>query len=132
MKNIDYKIFVPRGQLNFLRIEQKEFLIEEILTVNIHLGDDKITYWFYVNIPLAEEHYIVLLNNIKKVNSVLLIGNNPYEIYGEAEIINTHIDNRKRKKEYTVSFQVDNASKTYNNKRRKIKVNRSELMDFED
>ena len=132
MKNIDYKIFVPRGQLNFLRIEQKEFLIEEILTVNIHLGDDKITYWFYVSIPLAEEHYIVLLNNIKKVNSVLLIGNNPYEIYGEAEIINTHIDNRKKKKEYTVLFQVDNASKTYNNKRRKIKVNRSELMDFED
>ena len=130
MKNIDYKIFVPRGELNFLRIEKKEFLIDEILTVNIHLGDDKVTYWFYINILLEEEYYITLLKNVKKLNSVLLIGNNAYEIYGEAEIINTYTG--KNKKEYTVSFTVKNASTTYGNPRKIKKYKRSELIDLED
>ena len=132
MKNIDYKIFVPRGKRNYLKIKDKEFIIDDILTVNIHLVDDKITYWFYVNISLEEEHYLLLLKNIKKLNSILLIGNNPYEIFGEAEVINTHIDKRKRVKEFTVSFVVDNASRTYDNPRKVKRYKRSELIDLED
>ena len=132
MKNIDYKIFVPRGERNYLKIENKEFIIDEILTVNIHLIDDKITYWFYLNISLEEEYYILLLKNIKKLNSILLIGNNPYEIFGEAEIINTYINKREQVKEFTISFVVINGSKTYDNPRKIKKYKRSELIDLED
>lgn len=132
MKNIDYKIFVPRGERNYLKIENKEFIIDEILTVNIHLADDKITYWFYLNVSLEEEYYLLLLKNIKKLNFILLIGNNPYEIFGVAEIINIHINKRARMKEFTISFVVTNASETYNNPRKVRQYKRTELIDLED
>ena len=132
MKNIDYKIFVPRGERNYLKIEEKEFIIDEILTVNIHLTDDKIIYWFYLNISLEEEYYILLFKNVKKLNSILLIGNNPYEIFGETEIINSSVDKGKQVKEFKISFTVKNASKTYDNPRKVKKYKRTEFIDLAD
>jgi len=130
MKNIDYKIFVPRGGLNYIKIREKEFLIEEILTVNIHLEDDKVSYWFYVNIDNEEKDALTFLKN-KHPKIILLIGNNPYEIHGEVEIINTYHDKKKQEIQFTMSFLVINASDTFNNPRKERKIkNRSTLLDL--
>ena len=132
MKKIEYKIFVPRGEKNYLKIKNKEFIIDEVLTVNIHLTDDKIIYWFYLNISLEEEYYLLLFKNVKKLNSILLIGNNPYEIFGETEIINKYTNKRKQLREFKISFVVKNASRTYDNPRKIKKYKRTELIDLED
>ena len=88
MNKIDYKIFVPRGENNYIRLQGgTEFDVDDILTVNIHLGDDKVTYWVYFRIPHDDEYYKTLLKQGKKSKASLLIGNNPYEIVGDIEVM---------------------------------------------
>ena len=61
MNKIDYKIFVPRGENNYIKFdEKKEFEIDEIMSINLHIGDDKVVYWLYFKV-LEEEHYYKLL-----------------------------------------------------------------------
>ena len=130
MKNMDYKIFVPRGENNYVRFDGEEFEVTEILTINIHLGDDKVTYWIYFKIPHNDEHHNVLLQRGKKPKMVLLIGNNPYEIHGIAEVLANELHNWEEKKQITVCFTVINASTTPNNPRKEVEYERSELLDF--
>lgn len=133
MNQIDYKIFVPRGENNYVRFDtNKEFEIDEIATINIHLNDDKITYWLYLNIPDEDEHHKILTRMGKKPKMVILIGNNPYEIKGEAEIIANRHNKRKEIVELTILFTVICASKTVENERKEIKYERAELLDFGD
>ena len=130
MKNIDYKIFVPRGKNNHVRFDGEQIEINEILTINIHLGDDKVTYWMYFKIDSFDEHHKSLLRKGRKPEMVLLIGNNPYEIYGEAEIIDVGSHPWENKIQLTVSYVVTNASNTVNNKRKEQKYSRTELLDL--
>lgn len=129
---IDYKLFVPRGAANYFKVSGTVFSITEILTVNIHLIDDKVTYWFYVIVPEEDEEYKFLLSKGKTPNGILLIGNNPYEIYGRAEVIRTIWDKTQRVTEVTVSFVVENARNITKNKRKETEVSRSELLDLEN
>ena len=133
MKQIDYKIFVPRGMNNYVRLDSKiEFEIDEIMTVNIHLGDDKVTYWIYFRISADDEHHKLLLKKGKKPQATLLIGNNPYEIVGEGEVMDTSPNKWEEKIQIIFSFTVINASNTVNNARKVIKYERSELLDLRD
>lgn len=135
MKNMDYKIFVPRGENNYVRFDGEEIEIDEILTINLHLADDKVTYWIYFRIPSNDEHHKLLLKKGKKPNMILLIGNNPYEIHGTAEVINSDWHKWESKIQLTVSFTVIRASDTVNNPRKEVKLERSEILDlrpFED
>ena len=130
MKNIDYKIFVPRGENNYVRFDGEEIIIDEILTINVHLGDDKVTYWIYFKIAPDDNHHKLLLKKGKNPNMILLIGNNPYEIHGTAEIIDTSLHKWESKIQITVSFTVINASHTVNNPRKEIPLKRSEILDL--
>ena len=133
MNKIDYKIFVPRGENNYVRFNtESEFLIESIATINIHLLDDKVIYWLYVDIPYDDEHHKLLVRKGKKPKLTLLIGNNPFEIIGESEIIDTHYNKIKEAIEVTLSFIVKNASETTKNPRELIKYDRSDLLDIRD
>jgi len=130
MKNIDYKIFVPRGENNYVRFDGEEIEIDEILTINLHLGDDKVVYWIYFKIDSDDEHHKLLLKKGKNPEMVLLIGNNPYEIYGKAEVIDNSFHKWESKNQITVSFTVINASRTLNNPRKEVLYKRSELLDL--
>ena len=130
MKNIDYKIFVPRGENNYVRFDGVEIEIDELLTVNLHLGDDKVTYWLYFKIEEDDKHHLTLLKKQKNPNMVLLIGNNPYEIHGTAEIQYFDYHKWERKYQITVSFLVINASNTVNNPRKEVKLERENLLDL--
>ena len=61
---------------------------------------------------------------------VLLIGNNPYEIYGTAEVIDSSLHKWESKIQLTVSFTVINASNTVNNPRKEVPLKRSEILDL--
>ncbi len=130
MKNMDYKIFVPRGENNYVRFDKEELEILEILTVNIHIGDDKVTYWIYLKISEDDKYHVALLKNNKTSGMVLLIGNNPYEIIGVAEIVNLNFLPRERNWEAKISFTVNNASKTVDNPRKEVGYEREELIDI--
>jgi len=130
LNNIDYKIFVPRGENNYVRFDEEEIEITEILTVNIHIGDDKVTYWIYLKIPEDDKHHTALLKNVRTLGMVLLIGNNPYEIRGAAEIVTMDFHVWERKWEAKISFTVTNASKTVNNPRKENKADRFEMLDL--
>ena len=133
MINVDYKIFVPRGAANYIRIRDKEFLIDEIMTVNIHLTDDKVTYWINFRIGSEEDKDTNVILKKKSISDmVLLIGNNPYEIYGQAEVQYNTANKWEEKRAITVQFVVMNASNTYNNPKKEIPVERADLLDFED
>lgn len=133
MNKIDYKIFVPRGENNYVRFNtEEEFEIDDIISVNIHLSDDKVVYWFYVKIPDDDQHLKLLLRKGKKPKLTLLIGNNPYEIIGEAEVMNTSHHNWEEKIETQLCFTVINASQTENNPRKEQKSNRLEMLDIRD
>ena len=130
MENIDYKIFVPRGENNYVRFNGEKIVIEDILTVNIHIGDDKVTYWIYFNISNDDEHHKIMLKKDKSPKMILLIGNNPYEIHGTAEIIGSIYHKWNNEIQFTVSFVVINASKTRDNPRKEVRYERSELIDL--
>ncbi len=132
MSSMDYKIFVPRGGNNYVRFDNEEFEITEILTINIHLGDDKVTYWIYFKIPHDDKHHNVLLQKGKSPKMVLLIGNNPYEIHGVSEVIENCWHKWEEKRQITVCFVVCNASDTPNNPRKETPCERSELLDFRE
>ena len=133
MKEIDYKIFVPRGKNNYVRFNSdKEFEINDILTINIHLGDDKVTYWFYIKIPEDDEYHKLLLKKGKKLQLILLIGNNPYEIIGVAEVIEIMSNRQTQMNGIKVCFSVTNASNTINNPRKEVDGNRFEMLDIRD
>lgn len=132
IKHIDYKIFVPRGENNYVRFDGNEFEITEILTINIHIGDDKVTYWIYFKIPQDDKQHNLLLRKGKTPDMVLLIGNNPYEIHGTAEIIANDLHSWEEKRQITVSFTVTNASKTVDNPRKEVKPDRFEMLDIRE
>jgi len=135
---IDYKIFVPRGEDNYVRFDtDKEFKIDCISAINIYLLEDKVSYWFYLNIPNEDEHHKLLLRKGmgkgKKLKFILLIGHNPYEIVGEAEVIN--YNKVKETIETKILFEVNKASDTVTNTRifpQGNKFNRCELIDIRD
>jgi len=131
---IDYKIFVPRGAENFFRLNEKEYLIDEITKVGIDLSDDVVSYWIYFRIDNDEDKDAnVRLKPKAKPKMVLLIGNNPYEIHGVARVEYNTFNNWENKREIVVSFRVENASAVRNNPRREEEVeNRAELLDFDD
>lgn len=130
---IDYKIFVPRGAENFLRLNKKEYLIDEITKVNIDLRDNKVTYWIYFRISDEDHEANMRLKANSNPEMVLLIGNNPYEIYGVAEVMYNTYNNWESKRAITISFVVENASAVRNNPRKEQEVeNRAELLDFDD
>lgn len=131
MNRMDYKLFVPRGDFNFFRVSEKTFSVPEILTVNIHLSEDKVTYWFYVEIPGEDEEWTFLLSKGKSLEGVLLIGNNPYEVHGAAQVIRTIRDRKTRVTEVTVSFVVTNAKNIRKNPRKEKEITRSELLDID-
>jgi hypothetical protein len=131
MRKIDYKIFVPRGFDNYIRFDTDvEFYVEDIATINIHLLDDKVVYWLYFNIPFEDKHHILLTGRGKKPEMILLIGNNPYEIIGESEIVDVYSNKRTRNYEIKASFTVINASDVENNDRKKVDLDRSDLLDI--
>lgn len=132
MNNIDYKLFVPRGSLNYLRIKEKEFLVEEILTLNIHFSDQKINYWFDIRIPFEEKDYVVFVKKNKFFPAVLLIGNNPFEIIGEAEIFSIGQNIPKGYEEITILFRSNNLNEIYNHPRVEKQKTRGQLLDLED
>ncbi len=134
MKNIDYKVFVPRGEINCIRFDDTEFPIDDIATVNIHLSDDRVTYWIYFKVPADDYRKNLILKKGKIVPQpmILLLGNNPYEIHGLAEIQSFHYLKRTTEREVVVSFVIENASKSYKNHRKVVEFNRSELLDLED
>lgn len=131
MKRIDYKIFVPRGYQNYVRFDEEEFLISTILTVNLHLEDDKITYWFYFKIPSDDEKRKYILHKQKEPSMILLLGNNPYEIHGTAKVENMSSHKWEEKIEVAISFIVLNASNTINNPRKEVEINRCEILDLD-
>ena len=132
MNKIDYKIFVTSGENNYVRFNRKtEFKIDDIVSINIHISDDKVVYWFYIKIPSDDEHHKFILRKGKKPKLILLIGNNPYEIIGEAEVIDTSYHNWEEKIQIKLCFTVINATKTINNPRKIIKYERSELFNFD-
>jgi len=130
MGKIDYKIFVPRGENNYVRFDGEEIEIDEILTINIHIGDDKVVYWIYFKIDSDDEHHKLILKKDKSPKMILLIGNNPYEIHGIAEVINNEYHKWESKNQITVSFTVINASHTVNNPRKEVLYDRTELIDL--
>ncbi len=130
MKSMDYKIFVPRGENNYVRFDNEEIEIDEIFTVNIHIKDDKVTYWLYIKIPEDDKHHVALLKKVRTLGMVLLIGNNPYEIHGVSEIITMDFHMWERKWEAKISFTVNNASKTVDNPRKEVGYEREELIDI--
>ena len=130
MRTIDYKIFVPRGENNYVRFDGEKIIIDEILTINVHLTDDKVIYWIYFKIESDDNHHKLLLKKGKSPNMILLIGNNPYEIYGTAEVIDSSLHKWENKIQITVSFTVINASHTVNNPRKEIPIKRSEILDL--
>ena len=130
MNSIDYKIFVPRGENNFVRFDGEEIDISEILTINIHIGDDKVTYWIYFKIDSDDEHHKAMLKKGRSPKMILLIGNNPYEIHGTAEVIENSFHKWESKNQLTVCFTVINASDTVNNPRKEVLYERSELIDL--
>ncbi len=133
MKNIDYKSFVPRGENNFVRFyNNKEIEIDDIISINIFLADDKVVYWFYVKILEDDAEHRLILKKGKKPTLTLLIGNNPYEIIGEAEVINTSFHNWEEKFEISLCFTVINASNIINNPRKIVEYDRSEILDIRD
>ena len=136
MNKIDYKIFVPRGENNYVRFDnEKEFEIDDFKAVNIYIADDKVVYFFYIKIPSydnEDQHHKLLLRKGKKPKLTLLIGNNPYEIIGECEVLDTSYNNWEEKIEIKISFIVINASKTLSNERKEVKYERSELLDLRD
>jgi len=133
MNKIDYKIFVPRGENNYVKFDtETEFEIDEIISINLFLSTDKVIYWLYIKIPENDEHHKLLLRKGKKPKLTLLIGNNPYEIIGEAEVENISYQNWEENILVTLSFVVSNASQTVKNKRKTIKYERSELLDIRE
>lgn len=130
MKNIDYKIFVPRGENNYVKFDGEQIEINDLLTVNLHLGDDKVTYWLYFKIKEDDMHHKVMLKKGRMPNMILLIGNNPYEIHGRAEVIEVNPHPWENKIQYTISYTVVNASNTVNNPRKEQTYRRSELIDI--
>lgn len=130
---IDYKIFVPRGAENFFRLNKKEYLIDEITKVNIDLRDNKVTYWVYFKISDEDHEANMRLKANSNPEMVLLIGNNPYEIYGVAEVLYNTFNKWESKRAITISFVVKNASAVRNNPRKeKQEENRAYLLDFDD
>ena len=133
MDKIDYKLFVPTIDSNFVRFNsEKEFKINDIISINIFPLDDKIIYWFYLKIPYKDEHHKVLLKKGKKPKLILLIGNNPYEIIGEAMVEEISYLKWEENIEVTLSFTVINASKVVDNARKIVKYDRSELIDLRE
>jgi hypothetical protein len=127
---IDYKIFVPRGAKDFIRLNGKEYLVDEIRAVNIHISDDKVVYWMDFRIDEDDHEADLRLKPKSSPNMVLLIGNNPYEIHGIAEVIYNTYNKWESKKAITISFLVNNASHVKNNPRKEEEINRSELLDI--
>ena len=135
---IDYKIFVPRGENNYVRFNtNKEFKLDCISAINIYLLEDKVSYWFYLNIPNDDEHHKFLLRKGmgkgKKLKLILLIGSSPYEIIGESEVIDYSYNNTNETIETKILFEVNEASNTVNNNRtfpQEEEVDRCELIDI--
>ncbi len=134
MKDIDYKVFVPRGETNYVRFDGEEFPVDDIATVNIHLSDDRVTYWIYFKVPVDDYRKILMLKKGKTVSQpmILLLGNNPYEIHGLAEVQSFHYLKQTTEREVVVSFVIENASQSYKNHRKVVEVERSYLLDLED
>jgi len=124
MQKIDYKIFVPSGINNYILFctdERYEIHIDKVASVTIHLLDDKVVYWLYFRIPMDDLGHKLLLKKGSKPEAVLLIGNNSYEIYGDAEVIETSNHNWEQKIEIKLLYTVPNASHTSENPRKEIK-----------
>ena len=132
MYNIDYKIFVPRGLNNYIQpIDGKKKFDIEIIKINIDFTLDQVVYYIYFNIPQDDEYHKVLLQKNKKPKMILLIGNNPYEIHGDAEILDTSYHNWEEAIQIRVMFIVKEAHKTVDNPRKEVKYTRSELLDLD-
>jgi hypothetical protein len=132
MPPIDYKIFVPRGENNYVRFPNgQEIIINEILSINIFLKDDKITYWIYIKIDEKDLFHKTLLKKNNEPKMALLIGNNPYEVHGQAKVMEVSYHKWEEKYEITIFFNVVNASNTVNNPRKEIHPSRSELLELE-
>ena len=133
MKNIDHKIFVPRGENNYVMFNAgTEFEITEWVSINIFVLDDKVMYWFYIKIPHNDLHHKSLLQRGKKPKLILLIGNNPYRIIGKAEVIETSYHNWEEMIQIFLCFTVLQASNTINNPRKIIKLERTEIIDIRE
>ena len=130
---MDYKIFVPRGENNYIRLKTgTEFDVDDILTINIHIGDDKVTYWIYFRISNDDEHHKLILKKGRKSQAILLIGNNPYEIIGEMEVMQIAPHNWEEKIQIIASLTVINSSQVVDNPRKEVKYDRTELLDIRD
>lgn len=136
MGKIDYRIFVPSSENNSIKFCTNgsfEIHIDKVTSVTIHLIDDKVIYWLYFKISMDDMGYKLLLRKGSKPKAVLLIGNNSYEIYGDAEVIETSNHNWEQKIEIKLLYTVPNASHTVDNPRKEIKsddVERFEMMDL--
>ena len=133
MRRIDYKIFVPREVgINYIDVNNKEYLVDEILSANIFFSDDKVIYYFYLTIEetLGEMAYNPF--DKPRFKGKLLIDNVAYFMEGEGEIISKMKNMQTFSHEYKIIFTVNNASKTINNLRNEVKVSRTDLIDLED
>jgi hypothetical protein len=131
MNNIDYKLFVPRGAQNFVRFpDGHEILIDDILSINIFLLDDKVVYWIYFRINEDDMYHKLLLKKNNQPTMALLIGNNPYEVHGAAKVTDVSAHAWEEKIQITVCFTVINAKNVVNNPRKVIPHKRGELLDI--
>ncbi len=133
MNKIDYKIFVPRGENNYVKFDSDiEFEIDNFKAVNLHIDDDKVIYFFYIKIPSDDQHHKLLLRTGKTPKMTLLIGNNSYEIIGDCEVLSTSENKWEEKTVIKLLFTILNASRTVDNPRKVTKYERSELLDLRD
>lgn len=136
MGKIDYKIFVPSGTNNYIRFNTGsrvfEIPIETIATITIHLVDDKIVYWLYFKIAIDDMFHQTFFRKNKKPSAILLLGNNPYEIHGEAEVITKFDYIMEQKTEIKLVYTVTNVEKTVTNPRKEIKTDETDRFEMID
>jgi hypothetical protein len=130
MNNIDYKIFVPRGENNSIKFDKEEITVDKIHSININLEEDQLLYWIYFRINDNDHYHKHMLKKNKTLNMILLLGNNPYEIYGKTEVVSFIEQKWEKTIEFAINFIVTNASNTINNPRKEVNYERSELLDL--
>lgn len=137
VNKVDYSIFIPaRLGINCLEINEHLIKVEEIISVNISLNTDVVDYWLYLELldKITQSDYVLkrLAEGKLELPVTLLLGNSKYFIEGQLIPIQTMHNPRNISYECKCQFHVINASKTINNIRPPVKVERAELLDLDE
>ncbi|MHA1470038.1 MAG: hypothetical protein ACTSSP_05690 [Candidatus Asgardarchaeia archaeon] len=137
MKKIDYKFFVPNGKNNYIKFctdPAFEIHIDKVASVTIHMIDDKVVYWLYFRIAMDDMKRKLLLKRDSEHRAILLIGNNSYEIMGNAKVIELSNNNWEQKIEIKLLYTVVCACGGAIGLRKEMKddTERFEIIDYEN